>query len=652
MVHPMGAPHMLNRSFFVLGAIFISGSSTAASFTVDTTQNLDSVFLRVCSSAPADCSFLGAITLANANSDRDTIAFNIPSSSDSGCNASSGVCGIDLPAGIVSITQPITIDGYTQPGATPNTLSADGFGVNMQLRVELRRYNLTAQQNGLRFFAAATVRGLALDPLVSSALPNAMLNFAPTLNDQTVEIEGNTFGFTALGMAPANNSALAKYVQTDCFMSGEVRSLRFGGLLPAQRNWLQSGFPALKFSACGTTPVDVLVQGNLFGTSKNGLSALNGQLNSFRWIEQSYAGTPNIEIGGADPAARNVFVRAVAQSIFEPNTSTGATATKVFGNYFGLGVDGITPLTVPIDPQRPGNTVLDIRRARIGGIAPGEGNRFVGNWVGVMITNPTTNSVRGNTFVNNLTAAVIRHGQALVSDFHPARVQINSFSVSSGSVNLNYQVPSSSAQATYPLTVEFYQAGPTDNNPSVFLGRDTYTAAEATQPKAVIFALAPNSTLNSEDVVIASASAANDNGTGEFNWYPVLLSFVGNGDAVVSTFSPIRVRLQGLGPVRPRGTVLIADSSPTTNFGTQTCLATLAPSPAGPYIAEGECNLFMREPAPAMRTLYATYQSTFENFRSESGAEPTASRPINVTLAPVDFMFCDGFESPLRCAGR
>jgi hypothetical protein len=646
---------IIPRVILALLPVLVSANSAAATFSVDTTQNLDSVFLRACTSAPGDCSFLGAITQANATTAADTIAFDIPTSTDSGCSASTGICVIELPSGLVNVTQPITIDGYTQAGATPNTLSADGNGVNMQLKIELRRYNVTEQSNGLYFLGSTTIRGLALDPLVSSRLPNAMLTFGSQLSDQIVEIEGNTFGVSALGAAPINNSAQAKYVQTaECFQGSGLRSVRIGGLLPAQRNWLQSGLPALLIKGCTNSgPLAVQIQGNLFGTTKNGLSAVDGDLNAWRWIELSYTGTPSIDIGGSTPDARNVFVRTVSESIFENNNSAvpGATFTRVRGNYFGLSVDGVTPLTVRYDPLRPGNAVLDLRRAQIGGVLPGEGNSFVGNWVSTIILNPTTSSVRGNTIVDNQTFSVIRQGQMQVSNFQPTRVQINSFSIAGGSVNLNYQVPTTTAQASYPLTVEFYRAGPNDNNPSVFLGRDSYTALEATQPKSVNFMLAPGSTLNTDDVIIAAASAANNNGSGEFNWYPVLLSFIGNADGVVSTFAPIRVRLQGLGPMRPRGKVQIADAPPT-NFGTQTCIATLAPSAAGPFIAEGQCNLFMREPAPAMRTLYATYQSDYENFRSETGGAVITTRPINVTVAPLDFLFCDGFESPLRCAGR
>src|SRR6516165_6916809 len=77
-----------------------------------------------------------AITAANTNADPsgdttpgdpglDTIAFNIPGTS---------VHTISLTSNLPTITEPITIDGYSQPGSRANTL-ADGD--NAVLLIEL-----------------------------------------------------------------------------------------------------------------------------------------------------------------------------------------------------------------------------------------------------------------------------------------------------------------------------------------------------------------------------------------------------------------------------------------------------------------------------------------------------------------------------------
>ena len=180
--------------------------------------------------------------------------------------------------------------------------------------------------------------------------------------------------------------------------------------LPAQRNWILSGEPALSYTGApqaGQTHT-FTVQGNLFGTTKNGLAAINGNINAWRWIEMAFSGNPTIAIGGSAAAARNVFVRPITYSIDQQNAGTGATTTKVLGNYFGLGADGVTPLTVPFDPLRPGEAILAMKRTQIGGALPGEANQFVGNYVSTVILDPTTSSVRENIFLANTAFGIIR----------------------------------------------------------------------------------------------------------------------------------------------------------------------------------------------------------------------------------------------------
>jgi len=53
-----------------------------------------------------------AILDANANIGNDTIVFNIPGT---------GVHTIVLASALPAITQPVTLDGYTQPGSSANT---------------------------------------------------------------------------------------------------------------------------------------------------------------------------------------------------------------------------------------------------------------------------------------------------------------------------------------------------------------------------------------------------------------------------------------------------------------------------------------------------------------------------------------------------
>src|SRR5262249_20113294 len=102
-----------------------------------------------------------AITAANTNADPsgdttpgdpgpDTIAFNIPGA---------GVRTISLTSALPTITDPIIIDGYSQPGSSANTL-ADGD--DAVLLIELSRGDLAL--NGLTITAGgSTVRGLVIN---------------------------------------------------------------------------------------------------------------------------------------------------------------------------------------------------------------------------------------------------------------------------------------------------------------------------------------------------------------------------------------------------------------------------------------------------------------------------------------------------------
>ena len=82
-----------------LGLALPAAPAEGATFTVTTTADSGPGSLRQ------------AILDANGNPGADTIAFAIPGS---------GVQTLDVSSAL-TITDPVTIDGYTQPGSSPNT---------------------------------------------------------------------------------------------------------------------------------------------------------------------------------------------------------------------------------------------------------------------------------------------------------------------------------------------------------------------------------------------------------------------------------------------------------------------------------------------------------------------------------------------------
>lgn len=364
-----------------------SAPTVAATFTVDTTLNSNSAFVSACTAAPADCSFWGALLAADATQAEDTIAFAIPANQDSGCVASSGICRIETPLATLVVNWPIVIDGLSQAGASANTLSADGNGVDMNLKIELVRPP-GATQNGLNFQRSVTLRGLSIsrNPAQQSQ-QGALISFNNAGGDRVYRIESCIVGGRADGStepAPEQNLFAFQLGQCPSFTIGPWTSvIHVGGVLPEQRNWFLTGGPALQIDSClsGTPPnqFDVRVEGNLFGTSKNGLQQLVlNQATAFDWIRGGMGNGANLRIGGANPAARNVFMRAASKTLGMSPSSAIATNVTVQGNYFGVAVDGLTPFLLPtLLPSNLLPPVLEVSRARIGGTGLGEGNLFV-----------------------------------------------------------------------------------------------------------------------------------------------------------------------------------------------------------------------------------------------------------------------------------
>src|SRR5450432_3210694 len=114
----------MNRFASLVMAVAVAGASaTAATFTVVNTNDSGVGSLRQ------------AIEDANAMAGADTITFNI---------AGSGVHTIAPTSQLPTITDAVTIDGYTQPGALANT-NPPGQGTNAVLLIEIDGTNASGE---------------------------------------------------------------------------------------------------------------------------------------------------------------------------------------------------------------------------------------------------------------------------------------------------------------------------------------------------------------------------------------------------------------------------------------------------------------------------------------------------------------------------
>ena len=131
------APSLSNWLVPLFSLLALSSSLPAAMFTVVNINDSGAGSLRQ------------ALLDANSNPGADSIQFNIPGSGPHTISPET-----DLPA----ITDAVTLNGYSQPGSSPNTLQN---GCNAVLRIELDGGDA---MDGLVFQASdCTVRGLCLN---------------------------------------------------------------------------------------------------------------------------------------------------------------------------------------------------------------------------------------------------------------------------------------------------------------------------------------------------------------------------------------------------------------------------------------------------------------------------------------------------------
>src|SRR5262249_50694515 len=137
---------------------------------------------------PTQGSLREAILLADTfGAAGDKIVFNIPGA---------GVHTIVPPTGLPAASKPLTIDGYTQPGAAVNT--AANFD-NAQLKIVLDGGLLHNNENGLLLTAGGTtVRGLVIDNFPGEGI---YLN-----NAGGDTVAGNFIGTDVSGKVAAGNA--------------------------------------------------------------------------------------------------------------------------------------------------------------------------------------------------------------------------------------------------------------------------------------------------------------------------------------------------------------------------------------------------------------------------------------------------------------
>ena len=526
---------------FLTGTGIITIGHVSHTFVVTNTNDTGAGSLR---QAIADANALGNINASTP----DTILFNI---------AGSGTHTIAPTSYLEDITDPVIIDGFSQPGASagaPLIVINGASALAFTRGLSLSGGHSTVQGLVINGFSGSgvvlqsdgnTLKGnfIGTDATGTSAVPNDFgvlenggsynliggstagsgnlisgnTNSGIYMNGTGYNhIQGNKIGTNITGTAAIPN-------QDGVFIKNSAHTV-IGGTTAAERN-LISGNRADAIFLRGSFQNTII--GNYLGTDVTGTLDLGNGADGFSIGDGGHDNT----LGGTTTAERNIISGNNRFGIYF--FGTGTTGNRIIGNYIGTDVSGSNPLGNDDD----GVALFPDGGNRVGGTSAGEGNIIAYNGqagvdvvAGGSLTPNNSNPILGNSIFGNtglgidLTVNPGTPGQhdgltpndAGDPDEGGNRLQnfpeITAMDLqTNGDLSVTYSVPSAVANATYPLRIEFFisQGG----QGKTFLGAQEYASANAESPVTQTFT--PNAVVSAGDKIVATATDANGN-TSEF----------------------------------------------------------------------------------------------------------------------------------------
>jgi len=355
----------------VLAIIAAPASGITVTSVADTTANDGVCTLREAILAANSNTASGAMAgeCAAGAPGLDTITFDI----DGGCAA---VCTVTLlTSPLPTVSEPVFIDGYSQPGASANTLAA---GENAVLKIEIDGTAAGNLAGGLININASgsTIRGLVIN---RGGTGNSAIR---TVGSNTV-ITGNFLGTDRTGMLNRGNNVHGVLI------AGGTGSA-VGGTAPAARNVISGN--KLTGVVISSPSTNNTVQGNFIGTNAAGTAGIGNEDDGLE-----LGNAANNLIGGTAAGAGNVISANGLRGIFI--SSSFAMGNTVAGNFVGTDVTGTAPL-----PNTLGGISIANNASNnvIGGTTAGARNVISGNsGFGIEIhgfsgSGATGNFVQGN----------------------------------------------------------------------------------------------------------------------------------------------------------------------------------------------------------------------------------------------------------------
>ena len=498
----------------LLCALFVgtwgAQSLFAADLTVNSTADDSDVTPGdgLCQTSLGDCTLRAAIEEANALSGTDSISFNIP-----GAGPHTIAPANPLP----TISQPITIDGTTQPGAScavwPPTLL-----------IELTGSSLGVLASGLDFqvFGAngSVVRGLVINQF------NTGIHLPYVSNAQ---IECNFIGTNVAGTAALGNTGGGIFMQQD------AENNTIGGPSDSQRNLISgnggSQIGLSSFSA-GIGPSGNIIQNNYIGTDVTGMFSLDAG-SAFAALQVS--GSNDTQI------LDNLISGNTSYGIYLSGDTTRPSSNNIIqGNWIGVDSTGTGALGNGGPGYPYGISVISSQNDTIGGTGAGEGNIIAHSYssgIGISTYNGATSqniAIQRNRIFGNGGLGIDLGGDGAtandVDDVDTGDNNLQNFPILANAnlvgndLQLNLSLDSNPLHTAYPVIVDVYLADTEEEvgefQPSSTNGQgDSHLAnlqltEPTTQPLEII-----NATLQGVSAggyLVATATDANGN-TSEFS---------------------------------------------------------------------------------------------------------------------------------------
>jgi len=254
-----------------------------------------------------------------------------------------------------------------------------------------------------------------------------------------------------------------------------------------------------------------VLEGNRIGTNAAGTSALGNGEHGVVMALGAHANT----IGGTAAGAGNVISGNSNHGVFLSGDNN-----ILQGNLIGTDAAG----TGPLGNAGSGIFVAAADGTQIGGTMSGAGNTIAYNGVrGVAVfSGNTRNRISRNSIHDNGGAARLgidlNNDNATANDAGDPDTGANnlqnfpemvSATINGANVDIQYSVPSTSANSSFPLTVEFFLADADGQEGQTYLGSDSYS--EGTTPTATV----PNGGAVAGTKIVATAT--DDGNTSEFS---------------------------------------------------------------------------------------------------------------------------------------